>query len=60
MLTNIISDQQEDAGFKHYVVFGNEAPWLADDDHTVECRTLEEARKLQSLIENLVREHDRG
>lgn len=46
----VLSDQQDDGGFKHYVTFGDKAPWDADDADSVECATEDDAHKLKDII----------
>lgn len=54
-MINVVSDQQEDLGFKHYIVFGDSvAPWDAEDKNVVECLTEGDAHKLKGLILGLV------
>lgn len=51
MSIHVMSDQQEDGGFKHYVVFGSGVPpWQARDENVFECKTEDDAHKLQKLI----------
>ena len=45
------SDQQKDGSFRHYVVFGDIAPWDAPPEKCVECATEEDADKLLSLLQ---------
>jgi len=52
MQVNVLSDQQEDASFKHYAIFGSKAPWDADDKSCVECASEEDAHKLKGIVEN--------
>ena len=51
MNINVMSDQQTDLGFKHYIVFGDCAPWDAKADNMVECLSEDDAHKLKALIE---------
>ena len=45
------SDQQVDGSFRHYVVFGDIAPWDAPPEKCVECATEEDADKLLALLQ---------
>lgn len=44
------SDQRDDGGFDHYVVFGDVAPWDAPDEVCVKLATEQDADKLMSLL----------
>jgi hypothetical protein len=48
---HVYSDQQTDGGFKHYVTFGDKAPWQADESDVVECVSEDHAHKLKRLVE---------
>ena len=50
-MINVMSDQQPDSSFKHYIVFGDGAPWKANKDNMVQCLSEGDAHKLKSLIE---------
>lgn len=51
MIVNVMSDQQKDNSFKHYIVFGDSvAPWDAEDKNVVECLSEDSAHKLKNLI----------
>ncbi len=47
---HVLSDQQEDGGFKHYVVFGEGSPIDAEESNCVECASEKDAYKLQSIV----------
>ncbi len=51
MQVNVMSEQQEDGGFDHYVTFGDKAPWLTEEENVVKCATEEDAHKLKALID---------
>ena len=50
-MINVLSNQKEDGGFDHYIVFGKRAPWDADGKNVVKCGSEEDAFKLKGLIE---------
>ena len=47
---HVLSDQQQDGGFKHFVTFGECAPWDTPDDECVECASESEAHKLKNIV----------
>jgi hypothetical protein len=51
---NVYSDQQKDGGFKHYVTFGDCAPWDCPESESVECASEGEAHKLKNIVDSLV------
>ena len=46
-------DQRDDGGFDYFVVFGNCAPWDADDDMCVKCATEEDASRLIEFLDKM-------
>lgn len=47
---HIHSEQQKDGSFKHFVTFGDCAPWDTPDDECVECASESEAHKLKNVL----------
>ncbi len=48
----ILSDQQLDGSFCHFVVFGNASPIEAPMKDCIECASENDAFKLKSIIDN--------
>jgi len=55
---HVFSDQQEDGGFKHFVTFGNCAPWDTPESECVECASESESHKLKHIVIAILGEYE--
>ena len=53
-MVHVLSDQIEDGGFNHYVVFGGGSPICADRKNVIQCLNESDAYKLANLIDSEV------
>jgi len=50
MKVYVHSDQQSDGGFKYYVVFGDDPPWIAKESNVFECQSEADAFRLKDMV----------